>query len=154
MVRFEKLRPASPRASAAARGASAKRDTAPERVLRRALTRRGLRYRVDVASITGRPDIVFVGARVLVFCDGDFWHGRDLQRRLAKLAVGHNAPYWLEKIRRNVERDNATTFGLTHDGWTVLRFWETDILKNADAIANHVERVVRERAERPKRRSR
>jgi DNA mismatch endonuclease Vsr len=100
--RFEVLRPASARASAAARGASRKRDTRCEILLRRALWALGLRYRVDVGDLPGRPDIVFRRARVAVFCDGDYWHGRDLEARLKKLARGHNPAYWVAKIRANV----------------------------------------------------
>src|SRR5262245_27046521 len=102
---YRGLRPASSLTSAVASAASRKRDTKVELLLRRALWRRGLRYRVDVATLPGRPDIVFVGRRLVVFCDGDFWHGRDLRRRLRRLASGHNPRYWVEKIRGNVRRD-------------------------------------------------
>src|ERR1700689_3766304 len=102
---YKGLLPASEHATAAARGSSCKSKTRCELLLRRTLKSRGLRYRVDVADLPGRPDIVFVNARVAVFCDGDFWHGRDLAARQAKLARGHNPAYWLAKIRGNVERD-------------------------------------------------
>ncbi|MDQ3300587.1 MAG: very short patch repair endonuclease, partial [Myxococcota bacterium] len=92
-ARFAGLRPSSTRATSAARGASRKRDTLPEIVLRRALFARGLRYRVAPDGLPGKPDVVFGRARVVVFCDGDFWHGRDLAARIAKLERGHNAPY-------------------------------------------------------------
>src|SRR5713101_665305 len=109
---FERLRPASERASAAARGASTKTNTRCELVLRFELWRRGLRYRVHHPGLPGRPDIVFTKHRVAIFCDGDFWHGRDLDNRLAKLARGHNATYWLAKVQRNVERDLRQTGAL------------------------------------------
>lgn len=64
-------------------------------LLRRAIWTLGLRYRVDVATLVGRPDLVFPRERVVVFCDGDFWHGRDLLARIAKLRKGSNAPYWV-----------------------------------------------------------
>jgi hypothetical protein len=86
----------------------------------------------------GRPDIVFRAARVVVFCDGDYWHGRDLDHRLAKLAAGHNAPHWVAKITSNVERDRRVTAALESEGWLVLRYWETDIKKSAPAIAREV----------------
>jgi DNA mismatch endonuclease Vsr len=63
--------------------------------LRRELWRRGLRYRLHHPGLPGRPDIVFTRPRVVVFCDEDFWYGRDLSKRLAALAAGHNAAYWL-----------------------------------------------------------
>lgn len=104
---------------------------------------RGLRYRLHHAGLPGRPDIVFTKQRIVVFCDGDFWHGRDLDRRLAKLAAGHNAVYWLAKVQRNVERDRLQTGALEASGWTVLRFWETDILRRAGYVADQIIAVIR-----------
>ena len=144
MPRFTGLTPASKRATAAARGASKKRDTRPEVVLRRAVFARGLRYRCVVPDLPGRPDLVFRRARVIVFCDGDFWHGRDLVERVAKLERGHNAPYWVEKIKGNVARDRRTDISLTEGGWTVLRFWERDIHRDAERIADEIATLVRD----------
>lgn len=138
---------ASLAASAAARGASKKADTKQELKLRKALWSLGLRYRKNAADLPGRPDIVFRGARVAVFCDGDFWHGRNWQERKRKLSAGHNAPYWLAKIERNIERDRERTAMLESAGWTVLRFWETDIVRDADAIARSIAAVVLQRAQ-------
>jgi len=132
------LKPASQRASGAARGSSKKSGTRCELLLRRALWKRGLRYRLNVPGLAGRPDIVFLGARVVVFCDGDFWHGRDWQERCDKLAVGHNAAYWLKKIGGNIERDLRATAALEETGWTVLRFWETDIVKDVEGVVQKV----------------
>jgi DNA mismatch endonuclease (patch repair protein) len=126
------LRPASAKAASAARGASVKTDTRCELLLRRELWRAGLRYRLHAAELPGRPDVVFPAQRVAVFCDGDFWHGRDLELRIAKLAAGHNAPYWVAKIRRNVERDRRQTEVLERAGWLVVRIWEGDILRDLD----------------------
>ena len=90
--------------------------------------------------------MVFLGARVVVFCDGDFWHGRDLNARLAKLAAGHNASYWVAKIRANVERDRRHDAALTADGWKVLRFWERDIVADPDRCAVEVAERLLSRA--------
>src|SRR5689334_1741250 len=95
---FLGLSPASPGARRAAQGSSRKADTKCELILRRALWARGLRYRLFVVGLPGRPDVVFAPQRLVVFCDGDFWHGRDLNARLARLARGHNAKYWVQKI--------------------------------------------------------
>jgi DNA mismatch endonuclease, patch repair protein len=137
------LTSASTKASAIARAASRKRDTPAELTLRRTLWRHGLRYRVDVKALPGRPDIVFASARVVVFCDGDFWHGRKLRSRLARLSAGHNAAYWVEKIRGNVRRDRRNNRALKQGGWQVLRFWETDVLRDVEAIAAQVILVLR-----------
>lgn len=135
---FAGLHPSSRNASAAARGASSKANTRCELALRRELWRRGFRYRVNVSDLPGRPDIVFPKRRLVIFCDGDFWHGRDLQQRLAKLSRGHNATYWVSKVRRNVERDRQQTRMLQEAGWTVLRIWETDLLGRVEKVADEV----------------
>jgi DNA mismatch endonuclease, patch repair protein len=142
---FRSLRPATSQASEAARGSSKKQNTRCELALRQALTAFGLRYRIDASGLYGRPDIVFRGARVVVFCDGDYWHGRDLEKRLAKLAMGHNAGYWVTKIRSNVDRDRRVTAALEDKGWMVLRYWETDIHKDVERIASEISSRVRER---------
>jgi len=145
-ARYDGLQPASPRASRSARGSSAKRDTRPELRLRQALRGVGLRgYRVDVADLPGRPDVVFRRERVAVFCDGDFWHGRDLEARISRLASGHNAPYWVKKISGNVARDRRHDAELAAAGWRVLRFWESTIQRDAHAVAHEVQAVVAER---------
>ena len=87
---------------------------------------------------------MFVGARVVVFCDGDFWHGRDLDARLARLQRGHNAPYWVAKITGNVERDRRHDAHLSAAGWLVLRYWERDILERTETIADEVLTAVRD----------
>lgn len=142
---YAALRPASRRASASARGSSKKENTRCELVLRKALSATGLRYRLSASDLPGRPDVVFRGARVVVFIDGDFWHGRNLHERVAKLAVGHNAPYWVAKITGNVARDERITASLTADDWLVLRYWETDIHEDVGRIAEEIAAFVRER---------
>jgi DNA mismatch endonuclease (patch repair protein) len=142
---FKGLRAASKAASAAARGASAKANTRCELLLRRALSLRRLRYRLHHPGLPGRPDIVFPKHRLLVFCDGDFWHGHDLEMCFKKLARGHNAPYWIAKVQRNVERDRRQTRALRAAGWVVLRFWETDILRRPGEIVDRIVAVLNRR---------
>lgn len=139
-VSYAGYRPASEHATAAARGSSRKSSTSCELALRRALWRAGYRYRINLAGIAGHPDIVFPRARLVVFCDGDFWHGRDWERRRQKLERGANARYWVSKIEQNRQRDQEITARLQQAGWTVLRFWETD-------IRDHLERIVQDVAE-------
>src|SRR5581483_3334720 len=123
---FMGLHPASASARRAARGASKKMDSRCELVLRRALWAMGLRYRKCVPELAGRPDLIFPRHRAVVFCDGNFSHGRDLDSRLARLAQGHNAPYCMKKIRTNVRRDHAVSERLTREGWHVVRLSATD----------------------------
>jgi DNA mismatch endonuclease (patch repair protein) len=140
------LAPSSEKASRSARGASKKKGTTPELLLRQALTTLGLRYRLTPSGqLVGKPDVIFPRARVAVFVDGDFWHGRDLERRIRRLACGHNAPYWVEKIKGNVARDRRVDEQLAQAGWVVQRFWEADIRKNAADAASQVASVVSKR---------
>jgi DNA mismatch endonuclease (patch repair protein) len=137
-------------ASVAARAASTKTNTRCEKVLRRELWRRGLRYRLHHPGLPGRPDIVLIKHRVVIFCDGDFWHGRDLNRRLATLAAGHSATYWLAKVQRNVERDCRQTEALEASGCIVLRIWETDILCRTGYVADQIIAAVQRHAPTPR----
>jgi DNA mismatch endonuclease, patch repair protein len=139
---FDGLRPAS-RVSSRIKQLNRNADTSHERQLRSALWKRGLRFRKNVRSLPGKPDIVFRKARLVVFCDGDFWHGRHWRKLSRKLRTGTNASYWLLKIRANMQRDRRHTLELAGAGWRVLRLWETDILKNPDASAALVEVAVR-----------
>ena len=139
---FTGLRSASKRASGAARAASKKADTRCELALRRELWGRGLRYRLHVAGLPGRPDVVFCRERVVVFCDGDFWHGRDLERRLENLSRGHNPTYWVAKAQRNVARDHENNRALEAAGWTVVRVWETDVLHAPARVADRIVKIL------------
>jgi len=144
---YKGFAPASEAASRAKR-ANRKTDTAHEVLLRRALWRLGLRYRKHVSNLPGNPDLVFRRARVLVFCDGDFWHGRNWDKLKAQLEQRHNAAYWLAKISRNRERDKQTTALLEGQGWVVLRFWETDIKKDPCSAALAIRDAVTSQAAR------
>jgi len=141
-------KPASERASQAAKGSSKKTDTKPELLLRRALWSAGLRYRKTPPALPGKPDVVFPGAKLAVFCDGDFWHGRNWEARQEKLSRGHNAEYWLAKIGRNMQRDAEVTAALREAGWTVLRVWESDVKRDVDAVVVAV-RAALAQAQRP-----
>jgi len=121
------------------------RDTKAEMILRRELWKQGLRYRLHSGTLPGRPDIIFIAARVVIFCDGDFWHGRNWRSRKAKLAAGANAAYWLAKIEANIQRDRKTTRHLRKLGWIVLRYWETEILRDLQTIAGSVVSTVQRR---------
>ena len=142
MTRFTGLRPASAFASLAKRGNTA-RNTRAEIALRRAIWRHGLRYRLHAKDLPGKPDIIFRKARVLVFCDGDFWHGRNFDQRRERLARGNNADYWIAKIKGNIVRDARQNRILRQSGWRILRLWETDVLRNPRKAAERVACMVR-----------
>lgn len=113
------------------------KDTKIEIVLRHELWQNGIRYRKNMKLFSCHPDIVITKYKIAIFCDGEFWHGKNI----AQCRLRNNAKYWYEKIKRNVERDLENTIELRDNGWTVLRFWETDIKKNLDMC---VETILRE----------
>lgn len=122
--------PSSPGAHATMR-ANRRRDTTVERTLRSALHRRGWRFRVDLPVETDdrrvRPDIVFTRRRVAVFTDGCFWHACPIHGQRPQA----NAAYWEPKLRRNIERDRLDTESLERAGWTVVRVWEHEPVREA-----------------------
>lgn len=109
------------------------RDTALELLLRRALFRAGLRYRVNYRKLPGSPDIVFLKARVAVFVDGDFWHGW----RYDEKAVRYS-DYWRQKIADNMARDKRVDAELTQLGWRVIRVWEHRLKKDIEGVCAEV----------------
>ena len=125
------------------------RDTGPEKTLRKALWRRGLRYRLYDRKLPGNPDIVFSGCKVAVFVDGDFWHGNQWRLRghsslEEQFAESPNAPYWVRKINRNVIRDSNATTALEYDGWCVIRLWESDLKNDLESCVQRVSAAVSE----------
>ncbi len=99
------------------------RDTKPELALRSAVHRLGLRYRVDIAPLSGlrrRADLVFTRAQVAVFSDGCYWHGCPDHYRPAQ----RNSEFWSKKIAENRRRDQSTDAKLAAAGWQVIRVWE------------------------------
>lgn len=113
-----------------------------------ALWRRGLRYRRR-SGLPGKPDFVFVRAKVVVFVDGDFWHGRGLDARIARGQLRARGDYWIPKLRRNAERDVEVTAQLSSQGWQVFRVWESELLKRFGATVDAVESLVRGRQASP-----
>jgi len=138
---YKGLVPASEQASIAKRHNQGV-NTRHEALLRRGVWRLGYRYRKNVRTLPGRPDIVFPTAKLAVFCDGDFWHGRQWKKLRQHLQEGTNAPYWTAKIARNRERDQAINKTLRRQGWRVLRLWETEILADPTAAAERIRQAL------------
>lgn len=119
--------------------------TAPELALRRELHRRGLRFRVNVRDMPGRPDVVLSRARIAVFVDGCFWHGCPKHAVPPKA----NAAWWKAKLDGNRTRDRRTNTSLTDTGWLVIRAWEHE---SPAAVAEQIDRQWRLRTGRATRR--
>ena len=119
------------------------KDSEIELSLRKALWSKGLRYRKNVKSVFGHPDIAFIGKKIAVFCDSEFWHGYDWERRKNDFKVRQD--FWLPKIERNMERDREVNERLEAEGWIVIRFWGKEIKSDVNACAEKIKKAVEER---------
>ena len=119
------------------------KDTNPELLLRKELWRRGLRYRKNYKELYGKPDIVFLGARIAVFVDGKMWHGYDWEHQTDDFKSRRD--YWIPKIERNIEHDYEVTQELISLDWLVMRFWDFEIKKNLQECADKIERAYNNR---------
>lgn len=117
------------------------KDSEIELILRKELWKRGLRYRKNVKNVFGHPDIAFIGKKVAVFCDSEFWHGYDWEHR--KADIKSRRDFWIPKIERNMQRDIEVTGVLKSDGWIVLRFWGKEIKKDVCKCADIIETAVK-----------
>src|SRR5687768_14228786 len=117
------------------------RDSGPEVMPRRSLSKLGVRYRLHATGLPAKPDLVLASARLAVFVDGDFWQGRDWSKRKAVLQRGHNAEYWTAKIAANRQRDRRQSAALRKLGWRVIRVWESDVRRNPDSVAARITRA-------------
>lgn len=126
------------------------RNTKPEMLLRKELFAHGLRYRVNYKALPGKPDVVFTKAKIAVFVDGDFWHGHNWAIRgydSLEKELERYSQYWREKILRNIERDREVDTKLSENGWTVLRFWESDIKTDLGKCVTEIERTYHQQLE-------
>lgn len=121
------------------------KNTGPEIMLRKALWHKNMRYRVNYKELPGSPDIVFTKYKVVVFCDGDFWHGHNWALRgissLEEELKGYSE-YWQKKILRNVERDKQNDKTLQALGWVVVRIWESEIKKDVDSCVLTIQEAL------------
>jgi DNA mismatch endonuclease (patch repair protein) len=124
------------------------KNTKPELILRRVLWRRGLRYRIHNRKLPGTPDISIMKYRVAVFVDGSFWHGRDYK---GEPFTKTNQDFWERKIQRNIDRDNRVEEDLLEMGYSVIRIWDTDVVKDPERAADEVEQAVRYKSRRGRR---
>lgn len=116
------------------------KNTGPERLLSSALHKQGLRFRRHSSELPGRPDFVFPGAKVVVFVDGDFWHGWNFKQWKGKLS-----PFWRDKIQGNIERDRKNRRRLKRMGWSCLCFWEHEIENELDLCVTRVRTLLEEK---------
>ena len=119
------------------------KDTKIECILRKRLWDMGYRYRKNYKKLIGKPDIVLTKHKIAIFCDSEFWHGKDYDKSVGRIRT--NQEYWKQKIARNIERDKEVNEQLQKEGWTVLRFWEKDITKDTDRCVEEVLCTIRKK---------
>ena len=118
------------------------KDTDIERKLRKALWQKGYRYRKNYAALPGKPDIALTKYKIAIFCDGEFFHGKDWEILKPRLESSNNSEYWIKKIDRNRKRDEEINKQLLFMGWTVIRFWGKDIQKDIDGCIKVIEETI------------
>ena len=117
------------------------KDSEIEKILRNALWNKGYRYRKNVKDVFGHPDIVFKSKKVAIFCDSEFWHGYDWEHK--KQEIKTRQDFWIPKIERNIQRDKEVNLKLSEEGWTVLRFWGTEIKKQTENCVKEIEKCIK-----------
>ncbi|MGR3219729.1 MAG: very short patch repair endonuclease, partial [Candidatus Anammoxibacter sp.] len=110
--------------------------------LRGALWAKGLRYRKNDKRVFGKPDLTFKSQKIAIFCDSEFWHGKNWTIR--KHEHKTNVEFWHSKIERNIERDKEVNVHLLKDGWQVIRFWGKEIDNDLQICVTKIEELILE----------
>ena len=118
------------------------KDSKIELVLRKALWDRGYRYRKNYTKLPGKPDIVLTKYKIAIFCDSEYFHGKDFDQLKLQLLKSKNADFWIKKIQKNIDRDVRVEKQLRGLGWTVIRFWGKEILKDTDQCIQTIEEII------------
>lgn len=118
------------------------KDTKIEVRLRKALWNKGYRYRKNDIRLPGKPDIVLGKYKIAIFCDSEFFHGKDWENLQLQLKKGQNGEFWIKKIAKNMKRDNEVTKQLQARGWTVIRFWGKDITRDLEECVRVIEEAI------------
>ena len=119
------------------------RDTKIEELMGKALWAKGYRYRKNNKSVLGKPDFTFKKYKIAIFCDSEYFHGKDWNNQ--KHRIKTNTEFWHKKIEGNIERDKLVNKTLQNGNWKVLRFWGEDIKKNLDFCISAIETAINER---------
>ena len=117
-------------------------NTKIEVLLRKALWKKGYRYRKNYKKLPGKPDIALTKYKIAIFCDSEFFHGKDWEVLKPRLEKSNNSEFWIAKISRNRERDEEINKQLLFMGWTVIRFWGNEIKKNSDECIKVIEEII------------
>lgn len=118
------------------------KDTSIELLLRKRLWQEGIRYRKNYSCLPGKPDIAITKYKIAIFCDGEFFHGKDWNVLKQRLSKGKNSKYWVDKIERNITRDRINDKMLLYYDWVVLHFWENDIKNDLENCIETIKEVI------------
>jgi DNA mismatch endonuclease (patch repair protein) len=118
------------------------KDSLIERIMRKALWDKGYRYRKNYEKLPGKPDIILKKYKIAIFCDSEFFHGKDWENLQKQLQNGSNPEFWTRKIKRNIERDEEVDRTLSSLGWRVIRFWGKDIKNDVAECVRAVEEAI------------
>lgn len=118
------------------------KDTKIELMLRKELWAKGYRYRKNYKKLPGCPDIVLIKYKIAIFCDSEFFHGKDWEALMPRLLRGNHGDFWVKKIAKNIDRDDMVNKQLFFMGWTVIRFWGNDIKKNTAECIRVIEEII------------
>ena len=119
------------------------KDTGIEKAMEKILRSLGIEYEKQphLSNLAGRPDFRIRGTKVLIFCDSSFWHGRRKEEVTGE-AFRRNKDFWTHKLNENRKRDRRINRSLKKEGWSVYRFWDTDILKSPKKVMRALEQVL------------
>lgn len=117
-----------------------KKTSEVERLLAKALWHEGYRYRLNYKILPGSPDIAITKYNIAIFVDGEFWHGKDFDKK--KCEIKNNRSFWIEKIEENIKRDRKNDSLLKNDGWIVLHFWSNDVKDNLDGCIEEIKEFI------------
>lgn len=112
-------------------------DTGIEKLILKEMKKRKMDGFAYQLKMIGNPDFVFPKQKLAIFCDGDFWHGYQFQKRRSNLAE-----YWVKKISGNIRRDKKVRRILEKSGWTVVRFWEHQIQNNTEPCVSKIQKII------------
>ena len=118
------------------------KNTSIEVDLRQALWQKGYRYRKNYDELPGKPDIVLTKYKIVIFCDSEFFHGKDWEVLKPRLEKGNNSEYWVKKIERNRKHDQEINKQLLYLGWTVIRFWGKEIKQDVSQCVKVIEETI------------
>jgi len=118
-------------------------ETKSEIFFRKILWSQGIRYRKNNNKILGKPDVSIKKYKIAIFIDGEFWHGYDWKKKKEKIKTNRN--YWIPKIEKNIERDKINNFILKKEGWSVFRFWESEIKTKPQKCVKKVLMSIKEK---------